>query len=104
MQRVKKKLKLLIVAILISSCQTERLRVVSCVYMHDFNEAFCIDNVTREESYIPASEMNKYTCHSPQDWGKIREFIIQNSRNKTESRRFFDNIKELGLKYNHDSN
>jgi hypothetical protein len=52
--------------------------------MHNFNEAFCIDNVTREESYIRVDEMDKFTCHSPKDWGKIREFIIQNSRNKTD--------------------
>jgi hypothetical protein len=104
MQKLKKKLKLLIVATLISSCQSERLRVVSCVYMHNFNEAFCVDNITREESYIRVNEMDKFTCHSPQDWGKIREFIIQNSRNKTDSRRFFDNIKNIELKYNNDAN
>jgi hypothetical protein len=99
MQRLKKKLKLLIVAILISSCQSERLRVVSCVYMHDFNEAFCIDNVTREESYIRVNEMDKFTCHSPQDWGKIREFIIRNTNRKSDARDFFNGIKEIKHKY-----
>lgn len=99
MQRLKNKLKLLIVAILISSCQSDRLRVVSCIYMHDFSEAFCIDNITREESYITVSDMDKFTCHSPSDWGKIREFIIRNTNRKSDARDFFNNIKEIKLKY-----
>jgi len=99
MQRLKNKLWMLIVATLISSCQSERLRVVSCVYMHDFNEAFCIDNISREETFIKTHELDKYTCHSPKDWGKIREFIIKNTNRKSDARDFFNNIREIEFKY-----
>lgn len=85
---------LLIAAILISSCKKGKPLVVeSCIIINDEQIGFCINNRTREERDIYLQEMNKYTCHSPRDWAKIRTFILTHSRNQ-ETFNFFNLINK----------
>ena len=45
----------------------------SCIIIVD--EAFCVNNITLEEYYLPIEKMHKYTCESNEDRGKLLTYI-----------------------------
>jgi hypothetical protein len=67
-------LKLLIVTT-IYSCGKLPVKpsIDSCIIIVD--EAFCVNNITLEEYYLPIEKMHKYTCESNEDRGKLLTYI-----------------------------
>ena len=75
MQNLSVKLKLLIVAICFSACGKLPVKpeIDSCIIIHD--EAYCVNNITMQDYYLPLEKMHKYTCESNEDRGKLLTYI-----------------------------